>query len=218
MRRHCARAILMPGAIVIVAAVDACEQPVLERAAAILQEALAACGAEGATVSLTFVDSLSAVAREPVPAFVVASLLPELAGSEPVAAVDARWRAAVAALPATFPPVLICTIFRHVDPSLDHVRREALRERILRLSLAAMEISHDTGANVIDFDRTLAHVGGRVLASDCRFASETAIEVGARALVRGMLALARDESIPPGVATYAETRIGEPWDVPALRT
>ena len=208
----------MANAIVIAAAVDACEQPVLRRAAVILQDALDACGAEDATVSVTFAESLSAVVREPAPAFVVASLLPELAGSEPVAAVDIRWRTALAALPATFPPVLICTIFRHVDPSLDHARREALREHIRRLSLMAMEISHDTGANVIDFDRTLAHVGGRTLESGCRFESDAAIEVGARALVRGMLAVARDETIPPEAATCAEARIGEPWNaLPALR-
>jgi len=205
----------MAGAIVIAASVDACERPVLLRAASLLQDALDACGDPGSTVSVSFVASLSALAHEPPPAFVVASLLPELAGAEPVAAVEARWRAALAALPATFPPVLICTIFRHVDPTLEHAAREALRERIRRLSLAAMEISHDTGANVIDFDRTLAHVGGRPLGSDCRFASEAAIEVGARALVRGILALARDESIAPDVATCAEARIGQPWD--ALR-
>lgn len=208
----------MPDTIVIAAVVDACEQPVLLRAAAVLQEVLDAGGGHGVAVRVSFAESLSAIAREPAPAFVVASLLPELDGGEAVSAVEARWRAALAALPATFPPVLVCTIFRHVDPTLDPERREAMRERILRLSLAAMEISHDTGANVVDFDRTLAHVGGRVLGSDCRFASEAAIEVGARALVRGILALARDDAIAPELATRAEAELGEPWGVlPAMR-
>ena len=56
------------------------------------------------------------------------------------------------------------------------------------------------------------------LESGCRFESDAAIEVGARALVRGMLAVARDETIPPEAATCAEARIGESWNaLPALR-
>lgn len=208
----------MPRRIVVAAAVDACEEPVLRRAAALLGDALEACGGSGIEVQVSFARSLSAIARQAAPSYVVASLLPELAGDEPVTAVEARWRAALAALPATFPPVLVCTIFRHVDASLDPLRREALRERIRRLALAAIEISHDTGANVIDFDRTLAHVGGRALGSDCRFARDAAIEVGACAVARAILAMARDDVIAPEVATCAEAHLGEPWDaLPATR-
>lgn len=205
----------MSGPLVIAAAVDACERPVLARAGGLLEAALRDCGSEAVEVTVRFAGSVPALAAEPAPDFVVASLLPELASDEPVAEVEARWRAALAALPAAFPPALVCTVFRHVDPGLDPARREAVRERIRRLALAALEISHDTGVNVVDFDRTLAHVGARSLGSDGRFRSVAAIEVGARTLVRAMLAMARDERIAPDIATCAEARIGQPWDAPA---
>jgi len=197
---------------------DPCERPVLARAARHLGAALEAAGRPPAEVRVTFLDSLAAAARGDAPDFAVVSLLPELWGDEPVAAVDARWRAALQALPAAWPPVLVCTIFRHVDPTLPPDRREALRERIRRLALCAIEISHDTGANVIDLDRTLAHVGGRPLASDCRFQSEAAIEVAARTVVRAILALGQDAAIDPDIAARAETLVGAPWDLsPAPR-
>lgn len=199
--------------LVVAAAVDACEEPVVRRAAALLQTALRACGDDGVAVVPQFVADVAAVAAlVPAPDYAVASLLPELASATPVAAVEQRWREALAAWPASFPSLLMCTIFRHVDPALAMVEREALRERIRRLALVAIEISHDTGAHVVDFDRTLAHVGARALASDCRFGSGAAIEVGARTLVRSMLALARDESITAEMATCVEARLGQPWD------
>lgn len=198
--------------IVIAAVVDACERPVLERAARHLQSVLVAAGRPSTEVRVSFLDSLAAAAGEEAPAFVVASLLPELWHDEPVPAVEARWRAALGALPSTWPPLLVCTIFRHVDPALPPDRREALRERIRRLALCAIEISHDTGANVIDFDRTLAHLGGRPLRSDCRLQGDAAIEVAARTAVRSFLALGQDDLIDPDIATRAEALVGSPWD------
>lgn len=204
--------------LVVAAAVDACEEPVVRRAAALLETALRACGDDGVAVVPQFVADVAAVAAlAPAPDYAVASLLPELASATPVAAVEQRWREVLAAWPASHPPLLVCTIFRHVDPALAVVEREALRERIRRLALVAIEISHDTGAHVIDFDRTLAHVGARALASDCRFGSDAAIEVAARTLVRSLLALARDESIAVEVASCAEARIGQPWDALPMR-
>lgn len=199
--------------IAIAAVVDPCERPVLERAARRLGAALEAAGRPPAEVRVTFFDSLAAAAAGDAPDFVVASLLPDLWRDEPVSAVEARWRAALQAVPSAWPPVLVCTIFRHVDPGMPPDRREALRERIRRLALCAIEISHDTGANVIDLDRTLAHVGGRPLASDCRFQSDAAIEVGARTVVRAILALGQDAAIDPDVAARTETLMGAPWDL-----
>lgn len=198
--------------IVIAAVVDHCERPVLERAAARLQDALAAAGATRSVVRVTFVEALAATTSGEAPDFVVASLLPELWHDEPVVDVDKRWRASLAALPGGGAPVLVCTIFRHVDPGLPPVRREAMRERIRRLALAAVEISHDTGANVIDFDRTLSHVGGRTLQSDCRLHGDAAIEVAAGTVVRSILAIGQDDVIAPEIATLAEASVGQPWD------
>ncbi|MCC7040886.1 MAG: hypothetical protein IT516_11320 [Burkholderiales bacterium] len=207
----------MARSLVIAAAVDACERPVVERAAVLLADVLRACGDAEVEVTARFVGDIAALVREPAPDCAVASLLPELAGDEPVAAVDERWREALAAWPATMAPVLVCTIFRHVDPTLPGPQREAVRERIRRLTLAAIGISHDTGAHVVDFDRTLAHVGARTLASDHRFGSAVAIDVAARTLVRSLLAVAGEASIAADVASRAEARIGQPWDALAGR-
>lgn len=201
------------GPIVIAAVVDDREHPVLERAAHHLQSALVAAGRSSSDVRVAFFDTLEAAARGGTPGFIVASLLPELWHDEPVPAVESRWRAALGALPSTWPPVLVCTIFRHVDPALPPDRREALRERIRRLALVAIEISHDTGANVIDLDRTLAHVGGRALASDCRLQGAAAVEVASRTVVRSLLALGQDDLIDADIATRAEAHVGLPWDL-----
>lgn len=206
-----------PAPILIAAVVDACERPVLARAARDLATALEAAGRVPSPVTVEFHDSLAAAAAGPVPTFAIASLLPELDGDDPLPAVDTRWRAALAALPAGWPPVLLCTIFRHVDPALGSARCEVLRERLRRLALMAVEISHDTGANVIDFDRTLAHVGARALGSDFRFASDAAIVTGARTAVRCMLALGQDDVIAPEVVERAEASFGAAWDLPAAK-
>jgi len=184
---------------VIEAVVDDDERPALEAAAAQLRDGLAVAAGEPWQVAVRFVRSLDDVARADPPTVVVASFLPEVAhAEEPIASVEARWRSGLSALAARGdPPVLLCTVFRYVGADSTSGDVAAVRERIRRLALLAIDLSHDTGAAVVDIDRVFAHVGARVLDTDCRLRGRAAAEAAGHAIVSGVLGLDLDDVIPP---------------------
>src|SRR5207302_7755388 len=99
---------------------------------------------------------------------------------EPAIALDAaaaHWRTICTALLQTGAThVFLCNIFRRV-PEIAHCyygTRESLQERIQRFNVLAAEVSQDTGAYVIDLDRALADIGGRVLQTDYRLGNAAA--------------------------------------------
>lgn len=186
------------------AVVAASERPALEAAAEQLRECLSAAADNPWPVDLRFRDALTAIDAHDPPVIVIASLLPELArGSEPPAATEARWREQLSALKAmAITAILLCTVFRHVtDPAPDS--RQLTRERIRRLNLLAIELSHDTGATVVDFDRVFAHLGARPLATDHTLTGRVAAEVAAHALVANILDAGLDDIVPAEVQARA---------------
>lgn len=183
------------------------ERPALEAVAEQLRECLlAACG-DAWPVAVRFRASLADVDAHDPPAVVVASLLPEAdATGEALAATEARWRAQLTSLPGNpKTPVLLCTIFRHVAAPVADVAdaRLRMRERIRRLNLMAIDLSHDTGAGVVDVDRAFSHVGARPLATDHRLTGRAAAEVAAHTIVAGILGAGLDDVVPPEVQERA---------------
>jgi hypothetical protein len=99
---------------------------------------------------------------------------------EPVIALDAaaaHWRAICSAILQTGAShVFLCNVFRRV-PGIAHryyETPESPQERIQKFNLLAAEVSQDTGACVVDLDRSLADLGGRLLKTDYRLTGAAA--------------------------------------------
>ena len=197
----------MRAPLVIDAIVADTERPALESAADQLRECLHAATDDDWPVTLRFCATLDAVDAHARPTVVVASLLPELdATRESLAATEARWRAQLSSLPQEPRPLLLlCTVFRFVSESYSDSPdvRQATRERIRRLNLLAIDLSHDTGAGVVDIDRAFSHLGARPLATDHRLTGRIAAEIAAHAIVARILGAGLDDLIPPDVQERA---------------
>jgi hypothetical protein len=132
-------------------------------------------------IELRFVDSPDRLASQK-PDVVAISLVPELDEPRlPISEVAEDLRGDVRTLRNANVTVFLCSIFRACDD-------EALLERIRRLNLLAAEVSHETGAAVIDFDRHFAHVGARALQTDYRLRGAEAAEAAARIIVDALRA------------------------------
>jgi hypothetical protein len=102
--------------------------------------------------------------------------------------------------------VFLCNVFRHVSGAVPHRyfgETEQTGERIRKFNLMAAEVSHDTGACVIDLDRDLAHVGAGTLHTDYRLAGDLAATAGAHALVATVLWGGLDDIFSPEVQARA---------------
>jgi hypothetical protein len=128
---------------------------------------------------------------------------------EPLLRVDAaatHWQAICETiLQETATGVFLCNVFRHIPEKAHRYfgTGESLRERVQRFNLMAAEISHDTGAFVVDLDRALADLGGRPLGSDYRLGGKAAAVAGAETLVATMLRAGLDDFVPPDVQEKA---------------
>lgn len=205
-----------PAPIRIEALIAPAERPGLIAGA---QQLSAVLGGEGPAwpVQLALRGSDAAIQRDPPPAAIIASLLPETAAvREPIAETKARWSARLEALSAIGPQVLVCTIFRHVPAAGDPAQVQALRERIGRLNLMAVELSFELGVGVIDIDRALAHVGGRTLGCDWRLAGETAAEVVGHTIAWSLLSLGLDEMVEPAIQDRARRDLGDLHNIDVL--
>jgi hypothetical protein len=198
----------------IEALVDAAEHAGLVAGAEQLSEALgAASGGPAWPVSLTLRGLDEAVAAEPAPDAIIASLLPETGDlSEPIAATEARWRRRVERLQATGAPVFVCTVFRHVRQGA----APGLRERIRRLDRMAVELSHTLGVAVVDFDRAMAHIGARALNSDYRLSGVLAAEVAGHTIAWSLLSYGLDQAVDPTVQERARAALGGLQQIDAL--
>lgn len=150
-------------------------------------------------IELSFADSPSAlVAAKPDVAAI--SLLRELEEGKPLDEVARRLREDATSLADSGGTVFLCSIFRACpDP-------EKL-ERIRRLNLLAAEISRETGAQVIDIDRELAHFGARPLETDYRLRSLRATDLAARVIVDALLEAAFDDDVPVDVLQRAQQHV-----------
>ena len=195
----------------IEALVDAAERPAVIVAAQLLSEGLgAAAGAGPWPVQLNFRPADGAPVLDPLPTAIITSLLPEAAtADEPLAGREARWNAWLTRLQATGAPVFLCLVFRQVADRPRDGGPSPVLERIRRLNRMALDLSHRTGATVIDIDRALAHVGARALASDYRLGSESAAEVAGHTIAWSLLSDGLDTVAPPEIQERARGFLGD---------
>ena len=170
------------------------ERPALLAAAQQLSEALRTAAGVDWPIELRLRDA-GAQPAAAADSIVILSLLPEVTSAEPLAAVEAGWRARLAALAPTGAPVLLMTVFRHLADRTSAGGADRL-ERIRRLNGLALSLSQDLHAEVIDIDRAFAHIGARTLQTDYRLGGRLAAEVAGHGIVLAILSLGLDELIP----------------------
>jgi hypothetical protein len=208
------------GAIHIEAVVDDAEHPALVAAAEQLRECVAAASDAPGDVLLRFAPSLDAIEVHEPATMVIASLLPEVSRDDAIASIESRWRAQLSSMPSSPAlSVFLCTVFRHVprDASSQHANgRESTPERIRRLNLLAAELSHDTGAGIIDIDRAFAHLGARALTTDYRLSGPIAAEVAAHTIVASVLSAGLDGTLAPEILERAMQFQGALWQIGGL--
>lgn len=205
----------VPAPIVIEAEVAESERPFVLAGAQQLAETLAAATGGEWPIQLRYRDPGGVVATSAANTVVVLSLLPELDRDEPLAATEARLGARLAHLVQGSPPVLVCTVFRHVAERRT-AASQAMAERIRRLDRLAAELSADLGVGVVDIDRAFAHIGGRVLASDYRLNGRLAAEVAGHTLAWSLLSLGLDDIVPVEVLERAKAFLGSLREINTL--
>jgi len=179
--------------ISIAALVSEDERAAVELAANHIADSLTRAAGIPWTCHCTFRSDLEGLQDAGTATIVLTSLLRELGDAEtPWPATEQRLRARYATLCAREHPVLLCTIFRHVNADTDADVAAALRARIRRLDLLAAEISHETGAYVIDLDRVLADIGGRRLDTDYRLSGPGGSAVAAHTIALSIVGNALD--------------------------
>jgi hypothetical protein len=206
--------------ILLQAVVDDAERPALVAASQQLEECLNAATPGRRHIGLEFASAFAAIQTRAPTTVIVASLLPEVARDEPLSSIEARWRSQLSAVTtAAAPSVFLCTVFRHVArdaPAPSNGGGAKIRERIRRLNLFALELSHDTGIGIIDIDRALAHIGARLLGADYRLASPIAAEVAAHTIVGSILLAGLDDAVAPEVLHGAAQFQGALWQIGTL--
>lgn len=203
--------------ISVEAVVADAERPAVIAAGQQLHECLTEASGQTWQIAVRFCASAAAVASRQRPTLVILSLMPDLRrDDEAISQTEARWREALGALMPRVPSVFLCTLFRHVPATATRdglAACTALRERIRRLNLLAAELSHDTGALVLDIDRVFAHLGARALKTGYSLAGPRAAEAAGYTIASGVLAGALEELVPPDLRQRARQLRGEPWGI-----
>jgi hypothetical protein len=182
--------------ISIAALVSENERAAVQLATGHLARAVSQAAGTPWTCDCVFAADLAALQQNVDAAIVVTSFLPELENvAEPWAEVENRLRTTYAALCERGTPVFICTVLRHIGHDVDAETADALMVRIRRLDLLAAEISRESGAFVIDFDRVLADVGARRLQTDYRLGGNAAAEMAGHFLASTVLGNAPEELV-----------------------
>jgi len=191
-----------PPPLVIEAVVHKLERPALVAASRQLEVSLSAATGGAFPIALSFGESLSSIAPRAGRAVVVTSLLLEIASKdELLRQTEARWRDQLMSLPEpSAASAFICTIFRHVADR----ENSATTERIRRLNLMAVQLSHDTGAGIIDIDRIFAYFGARLLQTDYRLGGAIAAELAGHTIVSEILSGGLDGFLSPSIQERAK--------------
>ena len=207
-----------PTPIAIEARIAPAEQAALIAGAEQLSEHLSiAIGGQAWPVRLNLTPPGAPLGDGPAPHVIVSSMLPEVGRlSDPMAEVEARWRAELERLTASGAVVFVCTVFRHLADRPKDGAASALLERIRRLNRLAMDLSNTFGVGVIDFDRDLAHLGGRQLRSDYRLGGLLAAEVAGHAVAWALPAFGLDAVVEPATQEAAKTALGDMRGIDAL--
>ncbi|MFT9375396.1 SGNH/GDSL hydrolase family protein [Komagataeibacter saccharivorans] len=172
------------------------EQPTISRTMSLLRKGLEAEGASVSHMVATDYDSLLAM---PAGSLRVMSMAHELTNTHvPWVQVAHTLDQRCALLCERGDPVMITTVFRHVDipDEDDGGYSHALRIRIRRLNFLAAELSRRHGVFVADLDRMLADTGGTTLNTDYRLRSDTAAMIAAQGLALVVVNNALDAFMP----------------------
>jgi hypothetical protein len=209
-----------PTPIAIEARIDPAEQAALIAGAEQISEHLSiAIGGPSWPVRLNLAPPGAPLGEGPAPHVIVTSMLPEIRRlSDPMPAVEARWRAELERLTATGAAVFVCTVFRHLAERPKDGAASPLLERVRRLNRLAMDLSNAFGVGVIDFDRDLTHIGGRTLRSDHRLTGVLAAEVAGHAVAWALLSVGLDAVVDPEVQEKAKAALGDMRGIEALVT
>ncbi len=141
---------------------------------------------------------------------IIASFVPEVASDEPLRQLEKRWRATLSLLvQAGIPRIFVGTVFRHVANQIG--QKDGTIERIRRLNMLAIELSHDLGIGVVDIDRAFAHWGARALQTDYRLTGRIAAEVAGHTMVASMLSIGLDGIVPAEIQERARQFHGDLW-------
>ena len=144
----------------------------------------------------------------------IVSLLPELdRAPEPREATETRWRDHLALLQDTGATVFVCTIYRHIGGISDPEQRRSTLERVRRLNLMAVNLSHNLGVGVIDLDRAFAERGADILKTDHRLTGRFAAELTGHTVLSALLSMGLDDVLDAGLQETIRTRIGGSLDV-----
>lgn len=182
--------------ILIAALVSENERAAVRLATGRLARALSQADGTEWTCDPEFCHDLAELKENNEAAMIVTSLLPELEKlAEPWTDVEKRLRTTYAALGERGVPVFICTILRHVGDDAEAEATEAIMVRLRKLNLLAAEISRESGAYVIDLDRTLADIGARRLQADYRLDGNAAAEMAGHFMALTLLGNAPEELV-----------------------
>jgi len=174
-----------------------------------LRQCFAAASGTTFPIEVRFHSALSAIKVDSGKTLIITSLLLELTEpEEPLAAVEARLRAAFSRLIREgVPAIFLCTVYRRIDPDArtkDPVGAAARMERIRRLNFLGIELSHDFGINIIDLDRSFAHIGGRSLGTDFNLRGATAILAARHVIASVLFAVGLDDFCLPELQDAAK--------------
>jgi hypothetical protein len=185
-------------------------------------EQLSACLGEAGSggswpIQLNLMEPMAELAAGPAPAAIIASLLCEAEQlAEPIDSTTERWRVYLAGLQATGAPVFLVNVFRHVAGRARDGSASPALERIRRLDLMAVRLSHELGIGLVDIDRAFAHIGARALRSDYRLNGLLATEVAGHTLAWGLLSFGLDDAIDPTLQEKARAALGPLSDINAI--
>ena len=148
------------------------------------------------------------------PDIFIASLLPELERAmDPFGDTEAQWRDHLTLLQDTGATVFVCTIYRHIGGQGDPLVRRAMLERVRRLNLMAVNLSHSLGVGVIDLDRAFAERGTETLQTDHRLEGRIAAEAMGHSVLSALLSMGLDEILDPALQEAVRLNIGSSLDV-----
>ena len=200
----------------IFAAVEQCEQRAIALGSDLLSRAVASARqGQAQPIKLAIGLPCHEHKGEEPPHVIVASMLNEVLGPrEDETIIHERWHRYFEKLLEGPSEVFICTIFRHVPGRVRASGNDETLERIRRLNLLAVELSHSLGLRVVDYNRVLAHFGARPLATDYRLGGNLATYVAGHTLASAILANGIDELVDPQVQEGARAALGGLDDIP----
>jgi hypothetical protein len=191
----------------IEAALSEGEKRALINATVDLRRCLTEAGRSEFPTEARFLSRLSEIEPASAPRLVVTSLLPLMTEPEdPFAVVEQRLRESLSKLAFDgFSKVFVCTVFRRIGhKNVLQNSKERRIERIRRLNLLAAQLSHELDINIIDFDRSFAHFGGRVLDVDFNLEGSAAVVAAKHVIISTFFAAGLDEFCSPELQDKAK--------------